>query len=556
MATSQRSALSPVVEHIRAHPRLAMLGASHGALFLYVILRSIYQNYARWRNLGEGGLPANPLGWMIQWLFRPLGLHDMISLWPYSYPPYTSLHGAAAKRSYLKRPLPTRDEARPLVSEMWIAPQRQESGSAPVEEGVHEAQRRLLDELVADSKSLRIGTSRQEARGPALWLAEGLQPPKWARWTRGECAHVHLDSDWSGHVSLSPADAAEVVSKGWGQRHMLSQWFHIGFTFIYAPRTKEQMDVVREVYEASCRCMVEEAQTEKFMGSGVSPHTLRFLRCLAERPCPCSARSRLLHNTPSNSSGHSKWATIKHDKVKADTRKNKARNIYARDIVNTTRLHGADPKLNAKLATAISNARSTGMSKQSIEAALQRGQGKTADGKPFEPLLVEAMFPGTKPVAMMVEGDFENKALALQEIRLMLKKGGARETPALYAFKRRGRVVLDRRIHEDDDAIIDEAMEVEGCLDINHDDKDRLVIDTEPEALKDMESMLVHHLGVGLEKVETVWHPNEDTTVEDLGEEQQQEIEALAEKLEDFPGVQKVWTNVNEEALRYPFRIV
>ncbi|KAL9052101.1 MAG: hypothetical protein Q9162_005618 [Coniocarpon cinnabarinum] len=488
MATSQRSALSPVVEHIRAHPRLAMLGASHGALFLYVILRSIYQNYARWRNLGKGGLPANPLGWMIQWLFRPLGLHDMISLWPYSYPPYTSLHGAAAKRSYLKRPLPTRDEARPLVSEMWIAPQRQESGSAPVEEGVHEAQRRLLDELVADSKSLRIGTSRQEARGPALWLAEGLQPPKWARWTRGECAHVHLDSDWSGHVSLSPADAAEVVSKGWGQRHMLSQWFHIGFTFIYAPRTKEQMDV--------------------------------------------------------------------HDKAKADTRKNKARNIYARDIVNTTRLHGADPKLNAKLATAISNARSTGMSKQSMEAALQRGQGKTADGKPFEPLLVEAMFPGTKPVAMMVEGDFENKALALQEIRLMLKKGGARETPALYAFKRRGRVVLDRRIHEDDDAIIDEAMEVEGCLDINHDDKDRLVIDTEPEALKDMESMLVHHLGVGLEKVETVWHPNEDTTVEDLGEEQQQEIEALAEKLEDFPGVQKVWTNVNEEALRYPFRIV
>ncbi|CRK22207.1 hypothetical protein BN1708_017932, partial [Verticillium longisporum] len=58
----------------------------------------------------------------------------------------------------------------------------------------------------------------------------------------GEVCHVH-DSDHSLHMTLHPDDIAEVLRKGWGQRHPLARkgWFGAmpvpeEFLMVYAPR--------------------------------------------------------------------------------------------------------------------------------------------------------------------------------------------------------------------------------------------------------------------------------------------------------------------------------
>jgi hypothetical protein len=70
--------------------------------------------------------------------------------------------------------------------------------------------------------------------------------------------HVH-HQDGSTHVTLSLADAEEVLAKGWGRRHKLSGVAgKIPYTYllIYAPRDEEEFEVWKGVVTAGCRFVV------------------------------------------------------------------------------------------------------------------------------------------------------------------------------------------------------------------------------------------------------------------------------------------------------------
>ena len=56
----------------------------------------------------------------------------------------------------------------------------------------------------------------------------------------------------SGHVTLSFADAEEVISKGWGERHRLSgtDWIHLGYTMVYVPCSVEETEVFGKIFQA------------------------------------------------------------------------------------------------------------------------------------------------------------------------------------------------------------------------------------------------------------------------------------------------------------------
>ncbi len=63
-----------------------------------------------------------------------------------------------------------------------------------------------------------------------------------------EIAHAH-PADNSLHVWLSGPDARKVIEAGWGQRFPL-QFVRSGWTMVYAPRDKEEMDVVERIVKA------------------------------------------------------------------------------------------------------------------------------------------------------------------------------------------------------------------------------------------------------------------------------------------------------------------
>jgi hypothetical protein len=59
------------------------------------------------------------------------------------------------------------------------------------------------------------------------------------------------------HLTLHPADAAIVILRGWGERHPLSsggwlaRFVPQGFVMVYAPRTEEEVQIVRKIVAAA-----------------------------------------------------------------------------------------------------------------------------------------------------------------------------------------------------------------------------------------------------------------------------------------------------------------
>ena len=90
-----------------------------------------------------------------------------------------------------------------------------------------------------------------EKRGKALFLKADLPLRQLAAPNKREICHIHT-SDMSAHVTLSFADAQEVISKGFGERHRLSgtRMLPLGYTMLYVPRSIEEVDVLVEIFQA------------------------------------------------------------------------------------------------------------------------------------------------------------------------------------------------------------------------------------------------------------------------------------------------------------------
>jgi hypothetical protein len=65
----------------------------------------------------------------------------------------------------------------------------------------------------------------------------------------GEIAHAH-PSEGSLHVWMSQSDARVVVEGGWGMRFPLT-FVDKGWVMVYAPRTMEEVEVVKEIVKAA-----------------------------------------------------------------------------------------------------------------------------------------------------------------------------------------------------------------------------------------------------------------------------------------------------------------
>lgn len=100
------------------------------------------------------------------------------------------------------------------------------------------------------SNDLEWKTSVLERRGQAMFLDANFAPSKLNARCQGEVGHIH-NSDASGHVLLSFADAREVIAKGWGERHRLTGTaLPLGYTMLYVPRNEREIEVMMNIFEA------------------------------------------------------------------------------------------------------------------------------------------------------------------------------------------------------------------------------------------------------------------------------------------------------------------
>ena len=205
-------------------------------------------------------------------------------------------------------------------------------------------------------------------------------------------------------------------------------------------------------------------------------------------------------------------------------------------------MFGPDPASNPRLADLITKAKKSSFAKSSIEAAIARGQGRSASGESLEAVTVEGILP--QNVAMIIDCETDNKSRTLMNVRLVMKEQGGSLTPTTYLFTKKGKIVFQK--HEDVgvDAVFEQALEV-GALDVTEDADQQAVVFTEPTETKSVGKSMSKTLGLNIVESEIIWDANEDTKVPVETPELAADLIRFVETLQERePSVRGVYLNV------------
>src|SRR5665213_1032458 len=235
-------------------------------------------------------------------------------------------------------------------------------------------------------------------------------------------------------------------------------------------------------------------------------------------------------------SGHSKWATTKHQKGAKDAARAKVFAKLIRQIEVAAREGGGDMTANASLRTMYTKARDSSMPIDTIERAIKRGSGEL-EGVRYESINYEGYAPDG--VAVIVECLSDNRNRTGAEIRnLFNKNGGSMAEPGAvsWQFERKGLISLPRSL--DEDQIMEAAMEA-GAEDLTDED-DHWVVTCSPTDLMAVRSAL-ERADLTPTSSDLSMVPTSTIEVKDEGEAKK--VLRLIEALDDHDDVQNVYAN-------------
>ncbi len=167
-------------------------------------------------------------------------------------------------------------------------------------------------------------------------------------------------------------------------------------------------------------------------------------------------------------SGHSKWASIKHSKGKADKQRSKIFSKLSKEISVAAKLGDKDPDMNPRLRSAIQAARSANMPKDNIERAIDRSSASVETN--FENLRYEGF--GPDKIAVIVEALTDNKNRTASNIRTIFQKSGGNlgtQGSASHNFNQLGIIKIDKK-KISDEQIFELAIESGADECVSHND--------------------------------------------------------------------------------------
>ena len=209
----------------------------------------------------------------------------------------------------------------------------------------------------------------------------------------------------------------------------------------------------------------------------------------------------------------------------------------AKAITMAAREGGTDPEMNARLRTAIINAKAQNMPKDNIKAAIERAAGKdTAD-------YAEITYEGKGPhgVLIMAEAATDNNTRTVANVRAYFNKNGGTVAPTgslEFMFSRKA------------------VFEFDAPENISRDDLELELIEAGLETLEEYDdtwyvygdfstfgalSKALEDNGIEIKKASLKRIPLNPVT---LTEEQMAEVEKLIDRLEDDDDIQAVYTNI------------
>ena len=236
-------------------------------------------------------------------------------------------------------------------------------------------------------------------------------------------------------------------------------------------------------------------------------------------------------------SGHSNWATTKHQKGIADAKRSKIFTKIQREIAVAVKLGDPNPDFNPRLRNAIILAKSENMPKDKIEAAIKRASS-AGEGDNYEEVRYEGYAPGS--VALIVETLTDNRNRTVSNIRsYFTKSGGAlADTGSVsYMFNKVGIIGYEgNKISEEE--MLELAIEA-GANNVESTEEWH-EITTNPSNFTSIRDTIMAKLGDPSE-AKITWKPQNIVIVDDI--EKADKLLKLVDKLEDDDDVQQVIGN-------------
>ena len=236
-------------------------------------------------------------------------------------------------------------------------------------------------------------------------------------------------------------------------------------------------------------------------------------------------------------SGHSKWASIKHSKGKADKQRSKIFSKLSKEISVAAKLGDKDPDMNPRLRSAIQAARSANMPKDNIERAIDKSSANNENS--FENLRYEGF--GPDKIAVIVETLTDNKNRTASNIRTIFQKSGGNlgtQGSASHNFNQLGIIKVDKK-EISDEKILELAIEsgADECISNENFHEIQCSKSEIYNVKKNLEKTITNFISTEIE-----WVPLNSVDVEK--DKVEAAIEFL-EALEDDDDVQNVYSNIN-----------
>lgn len=235
--------------------------------------------------------------------------------------------------------------------------------------------------------------------------------------------------------------------------------------------------------------------------------------------------------------GHNKWSKVKHIKARVDVVRGKVFSKCAHEIAIAARDGGGDPTMNARLRTAIDNAKAVSMPKDKIERAIKKGTGELGGDA-----IQEATYEGYGPegIAFLIEAATDNLNRTAADMRSIFTKGGgsvADPGSVAYQFDRKGEIRI-KAGGVDEESIMEAAI-VAGADDVEHEDEEHVIF-TAPTDLAAVADSLSEQ---GFEPLvrKLVSLPQNPIEVGDVARAKQ--VMNLFDTLDEHPDVINVFTN-------------
>jgi YebC/PmpR family DNA-binding regulatory protein len=212
-----------------------------------------------------------------------------------------------------------------------------------------------------------------------------------------------------------------------------------------------------------------------------------------------------------------------------------------KEIIIAVKAGGPDPNSNAALRRCFQNARSVGMPKDRVEAAIKRAQGKELVN--YDEILYEGY--GPHGVAILVETATDNHVRTVANVKSIFNKGDGvlgNSGSVSFQFRKMGVFKLKPEglnTEELEFELIDAGLEEMG-EGTGENGEEVLVLRCPFNEFGSMQKALEEKKITPL-SAEVEWIP---TTTVSLSEEQAQDVLKLVDKLEQDEDVQKVFYNL------------